>query len=297
MQINVHIRVDELKDEMYLLSGIEVAVARLDLLHPVVSGNKYFKLKYNIENAKTQNKTGIITFGGAYSNHLAATVFACKEAGLESVAVVRGEKTSELNHTLRFCKEMGMQLEFVNRNKYNNKELLYPFFQKKYESWYLVPEGGNNEAGEKGCSEILSHIDHSNLYTHIICDIGSGATFSGIVKSSQAHQKVIGIVVLKGAEVMDKIFVNNLAPRNNFQLIHDYHFNGYAKKNDELISFMNRFYLQHQIPTDFVYTGKLFYALHSLITKNYFPPGSKILCMHTGGLQGNLSLPPGTLVY
>lgn len=293
----IKIETEELKDELYQRHGLSVTIARLDKLHPVISGNKYFKLKYNIENAMAAGKKGIITFGGAYSNHLTATAFACTETGLLSIAVVRGEASPQLSHTLIYCKETGMVIEFVSRGEYNDKEKLYHLYQNKYRDYYLIPEGGDNGAGEKGCTEILSHIAGTAQYTHIICDIGTGTTFKGIVKSSAPQQTVIGIVVLKGAGDMNKTLAKELLPRKNFQLVHDYHFGGYAKKTGELIAFMNRFYQQHQIPTDFIYTGKLFYAINDLISKNYFHSGCKILCLHTGGLQGNLSLPEGLLNF
>ena len=297
MQINPAIKTAVLNSDLFSEKKLQVAVARMDWLHPVISGNKYFKLKYNIKNAIAANKTGIITFGGAYSNHLAATAFACNENGLQSTAVVRGEDSGNLSHTLLFCKETGMKLEFVSRTEYSNKEKLYSSFQLKYPCYFLVPEGGDNEAGVKGCTEILSNINNPQQYTHIICDVGTGATFKGIVKSSVPLQTITGIVVLKGAEAMNETFTKSLSTNSNFQLIHDYHFGGYAKRTDELITFMNRFYELHHIPSDFVYTGKLFFGLYDLIHKNFFPPGSKILCIHTGGLQGNLSLPKGLLNF
>jgi 1-aminocyclopropane-1-carboxylate deaminase/D-cysteine desulfhydrase-like pyridoxal-dependent ACC family enzyme len=293
MQLNTIIQTDVLKDERFEKKKLEVAVARLDLLHPVVSGNKYFKLKYNIQEALNNGKEGILTFGGAYSNHLAATAFACKEAGLSSWAVVRGESPAALSHTLIFCKEMGMHLSFVSRLDYSNKEKLYHEQQSNHSSLYLVPEGGDNEAGVRGCKEILSNIPQAQEYTHILCDIGTGTTFKGIAQSSGSHQTVVGIVILKGAIAMNKA----LTVTPNIHILHDYHLGGYAKKTDELIAFMNRFYRQHKIPSDFVYTGKLFWALEDLIDKNYFPTGSKILCMHTGGIQGNRSLPAGLLIF
>lgn len=297
MQISTAIETVNLTDELYDNKQLSVRVARLDKLHPIISGNKYFKLKYNIENAFAAGKKGILTFGGAYSNHLAATAFACKEAGLQSIAVIRGEAAPQLSHTLFFCAAMGMQLEFVSRTEYGDKEKSYQYYQNKYLNYYLVPEGGDNEAGQKGCTEILSSIENTHQYSHIVCDIGTGTTFKGIVKSSSPQQTIIGIVVLKGAEAMNKTLADELVPNKNFQLIHDYHFGGYAKKTEELIHFMNQFYLQHQLPTDFIYTGKQFYAVNDLINKNFFPAGSNILCLHTGGLQGNLSLTPGTLIF
>ncbi|MBI2730762.1 MAG: pyridoxal-phosphate dependent enzyme [Sphingobacteriales bacterium] len=293
MQINTAIETQQLKDELYEKNNLTVSAARLDKLHPIVSGNKFFKLKYNIENALFENSEGIITFGGAYSNHLAATAFACHEAGIRSIAILRGEESVTQSHTLVFCKQMGMQLEFVNRTDYRNKEKLYQHYRNRFPSFYIIPEGGDNEAGEKGCSEIITNIEASHQYTHIVCDVGTGTTFKGMAKSIGSNQMLLGIVVLKGAEEMNPF----LAASKNTVLIHDYHFGGYAKKTKELIAFMNQFYRQHHVPTDFVYTGKLFFALNDLITKKYFNNNSKILCIHTGGLQGNLSLPPGTLNF
>jgi 1-aminocyclopropane-1-carboxylate deaminase len=216
MKINPAISTIPLNSSLYSEKKLEVDVARLDLLHPVVSGNKYFKLKHNIEKALNENASGIITFGGAYSNHLAATAFACREAKLKSIAVVRGEEAPSLSHTLIFCKEMGMQLQFVSRDDYSNKEKLYHLYQKNYPDFYLVPEGGDNEAGEKGCTEILNTISNATQYTHIICAIGTGTTFKGIAKSAEPNQKIMGIVVLKGAEEM-----NNHLSSGNALLIHD----------------------------------------------------------------------------
>lgn len=297
MQINTHIRTDILKDIFYNKKKVELHIARLDLLHPIVSGNKYFKLKYNIENTLTAHKKGIVTFGGAFSNHLAATAYACNKAGLKSLAIVRGEKAHSLSHTLNFCKENGMELQFVSREAYSNKEVLYRHFNTEFPDYYLVPEGGDNEAGEKGCGEILSSIDNASQYSHIICAIGTGTTFKGLVKSTHPQQTIVGIVVLKGADKMEETLTQQLSPQKNFDLIHNYHFGGYAKKTNELLAFMSRFYQQHLIPSDFVYTGKLFFAADNLIQRDYFPGGSKLLCIHSGGLQGNLSLAPGLLNF
>lgn len=293
----MEIQVDEITDPFCQSKKVSLHVARLDALHPVISGNKYFKLKYNIVQAVNERKKGIVSFGGAYSNHLAAAAYACKEAGLKSYAIVRGENTNHLSHTLKFCREQGMQMEFINRQAYKNKEALYQYYQQKLNDYYLVPEGGDNQNGEKGCTEILPQINDSYKYTHIVCAIGTGTTLRGLVKSSLPHQKIIGIVVLKGAEDMNNSIAANLTAYQNFELNHQYHFGGYAKKNNALIKFMNHFYTQHKIPTDFVYTGKLLYAVNDLISKNYFPWESSILCIHSGGLQGNLSLPAETLLF
>jgi 1-aminocyclopropane-1-carboxylate deaminase len=255
---------------------------RLDLLHPEVSGNKWFKLKYNLAAA---GKRTILTFGGAYSNHIAATAAACKLAGLQAIGIIRGEKPATLSHTLQQAIADGMQLEFISREAYRQKDTT------NYPDAYIIPEGGNNEAGARGCREILSLADTSS-FTHILCATGTGTTLAGLISSALPHQQVLGYVVLKGAEYL-KEQVALLTQGTNWQLVHNYHGGGYARTSPELISFINNFYRETQIPLDVVYTGKLVWGF----SQSHFPPGSKILLIHTGGLQGNLSLTPGILTF
>jgi 1-aminocyclopropane-1-carboxylate deaminase len=270
----------------WLPDNIQAAMLRLDLLHPEVSGNKWFKLKYNLEAAG--NRT-ILTFGGAYSNHIAATAAACKLAGLPAVGIIRGEKPATLSHTLQQAIADGMQLEFISREAYRQKDTTN--WNVRYPDAYIVPEGGNNEAGARGCRDILSLADTSS-FTHILCAVGTGTTLAGLISSALPHQQVQGYVVLKGAEYL-KEQVAQLTQGTNWQLVHDYHGGGYAKTTPELISFINNFYRETQIPLDVVYTGKLVRGF----SQSHFPPGSKILLIHTGGLQGNLSLTPGILTF
>jgi 1-aminocyclopropane-1-carboxylate deaminase len=263
----------------WLPANIQAAMLRLDLLHPEISGNKWFKLKYNLEAA---GKRPVVTFGGAYSNHIAATAAACALMEIPCTGIIRGERPAVLSHTLQNAAAKGMQLEFVSREAYRNKDTT------SYPDAYIIPEGGNNEAGIRGCQEILTLADTSQ-FTHILCACGTGTTLSGLISSALPHQQVLGYVVLKGAAYLQ----DELPKSNNWRLIHDYHGGGYAKTSPALISFINQFYQETQIPLDVVYTGKLVYGF----SQSVFPPGSKILLIHTGGLQGNLSLSPNVLDF
>lgn len=266
---------------------ITLHIKREDLIHPFISGNKFRKLKYNLLQAKAEGKTKLLTFGGAFSNHIAAVAYAGKENNLETIGIIRGDelesKISE-NPTLTFAQNCGMKFEFVTREAYRTKE--FPSFIEKLEEqhhdFYLVPEGGTNTLAVKGCEEILTPEDTE--FTHISCAIGTGGTISGLINSAKPNQKIIGFPALKGDFLSDDIrkFVSN----SNWELQLDYHFGGYAKINSALISFINDFYKQTNIPLDPIYTGKMMFGIVDLINKGYFPKGAKILAIHTGGLQG-----------
>ena len=270
-----------------LPKGITLEIKREDLLHPFVSGNKFRKLKYNILQAKAENQTVLLTFGGAFSNHIAAVAYAGKEQGFETIGVIRGDelrdKISE-NPTLSFAQECGMRFEFVTREAYRHKTetAFIEQLQVKFGSFYLVPEGGTNDLAVKGCEEILTEFD---AHFDFVCSaVGTGGTISGLINSALPHQKVLGFPALKGDFLQNEIhkFVNN----KNWELITDYHFGGYGKVTTEFIEWMNWFYAQTGIPLDPIYTGKMVFGVMDLIQRNYFPPKSKILMIHTGGLQG-----------
>jgi 1-aminocyclopropane-1-carboxylate deaminase len=268
-------------------TNITLCIKREDLLHPFVSGNKFRKLKYNIAEAKKQNQSQLITFGGAFSNHIAATAFACHEARMKSIGIIRGDELFDKivdNPTLQFAKKYGMQFEFVSREIYQNKEELafLSNLKSKYGNHYLLSEGGTNELAVRGCEEILTQEDEE--FDYICCAIGTGGTISGIINSTKPYQQVIGFPALKGDFLSKEI--SKFAHNTNWKLITDYHFGGYAKVTPELIAFINQFYSDNKIPLDPVYTSKMAYGVLDLITKNYFPNNSKILMIHTGGLQG-----------
>lgn len=268
-------------------NAISVQIKREDLIHPFVSGNKFRKLKYNLLQAKTENHDTLLTFGGAFSNHIAAVAFAGKEKGFKTIGIIRGDelagKVAE-NPTLSFAQNCGMQLEFISREEYRLKSEVsfIENLKQKFGSLYLIPEGGTNDLAIKGCQEILTPEDAD--FDYICCSIGTGGTISGIINSVLPHQKVLGFPALKGDFLKEEIC--NFVQNENWELITDYHFGGYGKVNEALIQFINQFYTENQIPLDPIYTGKMVFGVIDLIQKNYFPAKSKILLIHTGGIQG-----------
>lgn len=268
-------------------NSISMYMKREDLIHPIVSGNKFRKLKYNLIQAKIENQDTLLTFGGAFSNHIAAVAFAGKEQNFKTIGIIRGEELRNKifeNPTLQFAQDCGMQLEFVTREAYRQKTELgfLENLSAKFGAFYLIPEGGTNELAIKGCEEILSDEDAS--FDYICCSIGTGGTITGIINSLLPHQKVLGFPALKGEFLEDEIRI--FAQNENWDVITDYHFGGYGKVSLELIAFMNQFYKESQIPLDPIYTAKMVYGVMNLIEKNYFPKKSKILLIHTGGIQG-----------
>lgn len=264
-----------------------LSIKREDLLHPYISGNKFRKLKYNIEEVKRLNKNTLLTFGGAYSNHILAVAAVGKEYGFKTIGIIRGEElvnNIENNPTLSKAKEFGMEFDFISRDNYRNKndENFIATLKLKFGDFYLLPEGGTNLLAIKGCEEIVTSED--DAFDYICCAVGTGGTISGVINCSKHCQKVLGFPALKGDFLQEDI--RKFANKENWELINDYHFGGYAKTTNELIDFMNEFYTQYQIPLDPIYTGKMVFGVFDLIKKNYFPENVKILILHTGGLQG-----------
>lgn len=260
---------------------------REDLVHPFVSGNKFRKLKYNLLQAKKENKETLLTFGGAFSNHIAATAYAGKEQGFKTIGIIRGDELRDkisVNPTLKFAQECGMLFKFITREDYRHKTEIgfIENLKQEFGDFYLVPEGGTNKLAIKGCEEILTTEDAE--FDFVCCAVGTGGTISGIINSLLPHQKVLGFPAMKGDFLKEEI--RKFARKENWELIMDYHFGGYGKVNPELIDFINQFYLENQIPLDPIYTGKMFFGVMDLVEKNYFPENSKILLIHTGGLQG-----------
>jgi 1-aminocyclopropane-1-carboxylate deaminase len=265
-----------------------VEVLRLDLLHNIISGNKFFKLRFFIDEALKCNKT-ITTFGGAFSNHIVATAYACKINKIPCKGIIRGEKPLNLSITLQHAIDYGMKLEFVNRKFYKQISTNYHNLNNEL----VIPEGGFGELGFKGAATINDLFD--NKYNAIITAVGTGTTIAGL--SANPIPEIIGINVLKGNAEDTIQNIKKLHSSANINLLTDYHFGGYAKKNNQLLQFMNWLYKTENLPSDFVYTGKMFYGLYQLIHSNYFKPQAKILAIHTGGLQGNLSLEEGSLIF
>ncbi|WP_460219858.1 1-aminocyclopropane-1-carboxylate deaminase/D-cysteine desulfhydrase [Psychroserpens sp. MEBiC05023] len=275
------------KDQRNLSVDNQVDIKPEYLMHDYISGNKYRKLKYNLLEARNQGKNTLLTFGGAFSNHIAAVASVGIEYGFETIGVIRGEELISKIHdnpTLRFAQQCGMRLKFISRTLFKQKQK--PFFVKglgnEFGDFYIIPEGGTNTLAVKGCTEILSEAD--SKYDFICCSVGTGGTISGLINAALPHQKIIGFPALKGDFLKEEIA--KFATLKNWELVTDYHFGGYAKINEELIRFMNQFKRKHNIPLDPIYTGKMMFGIYDLIVKSYFPKHSKILAIHTGGLQG-----------
>ncbi|MBX2924264.1 MAG: pyridoxal-phosphate dependent enzyme [Chitinophagaceae bacterium] len=299
--IQVHaVTTDAISDLLLTQKQIRLSVLRLDKIHPVISGNKWFKLIYYLTDARSKDRNTILTFGGAYSNHIAATAFAAKLYGFQSIGLIRGEMPETWSHTLQEAQSNGMSLHFLSRANYNLYKRNGPVseLKERFGNAYIIPEGGMGHLGVKGAAEIVRSEDISN-YSHIISAVGTGTTIAGLLNKTTVSQQIVGISSMKNNNSLfseiELLFNRSLPGR--FHLVNDYHFGGYAKYTDALIQWMNHFYKMHHIPLDFVYTGKMMYGIFDLAGKDFFPPGSHILAVHTGGLQGNHSLPPGMLGY
>jgi 1-aminocyclopropane-1-carboxylate deaminase len=267
--------------------NIKLCILREDLNHPEISGNKFRKLKYNLIEAKELGFKKILTFGGAFSNHIAATSAAGKIHGFETVGIIRGEELEnkiDENSTLRFAKKCGMKFHFISREEYRQKDDVdfLEKLQKQFPDTYIIPEGGTNNLAIKGCKEIL----HENCFNfdYIATAIGTGGTIAGVIESSQSHQTILGFPSLKGDFIVNDI--RNLTEKENFTIFNQFHFGGYGKVNEELITFVNDFKRINQIQLDPIYTGKMVFGIMELIKNNYFEENSTILMIHTGGLQG-----------
>lgn len=268
-------------------TSIKITIKREDLIHPFISGNKYRKLKYNIKTAKSINSKSLLTFGGAFSNHIAAVAYAGKESNFNTIGIIRGDELKlkdELNPTLKFAQTFGMRFKFVSREAYRKKtnSAFLDNLRDEFGDFYLLPEGGTNDLAVKGCEEILNGEDFN--FDYICCAVGTGGTISGLINASKVHQEVLGFPALKGDFLQEDI--RKFAKQENWKLITNYHFGGYGKIKPELIAFINRFKNDYNILLDPIYTGKMMYGLFDLIEKGFFPTESKILAIHTGGLQG-----------
>jgi len=269
--------------------GIHLYLLREDLIHPEISGNKWRKLKYNLVEAKKQKMNRLLTFGGAYSNHIAATAALGKEAGLATIGIIRGEEVLPLNPTLQLAQKNGMQFKYVSRKQYKDKsdKTFIEDLKSEFGDFYFIPV--------KGCSEILSNIDIH--FDTVCCACGTGGTLSGLIASADQDKEVLGFPALKGGDFLrndinrlldEYIQITNRTVRNDsWELVTTYHFGGYAKVKAELISFMKTFKEKHKVTLDFVYTGKMLFGIYDLITTTNQLDGKTIIAIHTGGIQGN----------
>ncbi|MHA6250187.1 1-aminocyclopropane-1-carboxylate deaminase/D-cysteine desulfhydrase [Pontibacter sp. CAU 1760] len=282
----------QLQDSLLDEQELTLYIKREDLLHPTISGNKWRKLKYNLQEATRQVHHTLLTFGGAYSNHIAATAAAGQEFGFGTVGIIRGEEHLPLNPTLQFAVSCGMQLQYISREQYRRKDEL-AFLQKlskQYKQPYILPEGGTNSLAVKGCIEIVQDIAVD--YDYICCAAGTGGTAAGFIAGLKGEKQVLIFPALKGGDFLKKdieqlVYTYCGQEFGNWSLITGYHFGGYAKVKPELLAFMQAFQEQHDIPLEPIYTGKMLFGLFDLIGQGYFPKGSRIVAIHTGGLQGN----------
>jgi 1-aminocyclopropane-1-carboxylate deaminase len=288
------ITTDPLLLPLYREKDITVSVLRLDKIHPIVSGNKFFKLQPYLQEAKELGKKTIITYGGAWSNHIVATAAACRLHQLHAIGIIRGEETAPPSATLQQAAELGMELVFMARDIFR-QEKRNPVPDNKDN--YYIPEGGYGIAGAAGAAAITDYCDKKE-YTHFCCAAGTGTMTAGLLLRAMPEQTIIAISALKNNTALEND-IRQLTPGApaSLSIFHTYHFGGYAKHKPELLTFINSFYKLTGIPTDFVYTGKLFFGLHDLIASDYFLPGSRLLVIHSGGLQGNRSLKKGTLIF
>lgn len=274
-------------------SQVVLDIKRLDQIHPYVSGNKFFKLKYNLQEAIKLNKQTVITFGGAYSNHIIATAFAAQQYGLNSIGIIRGDELAHKprNATLSQAETFDMQLHFIDRASYKQRHD-YHFLeqlQQQYPHSYIIPEGGTNPLAVQGCQEILT-ADEKAYYDIICVAVGTGGTIAGLIESTTSATQILGFTVLNGDFLQHDI--QQLTKQTHWYLCNNYTFGGYAKTTDTLIDFIKNFEKKYHIPIEPIYTGKMMYGLFDLIAQDYFPQNCKILAIHSGGLQAKLSLMP-----
>ena len=281
----------KIEDKQIKTFGVELFIKREDLTDQYISGNKYRKLKYNLIYARENNYKTLLTFGGAYSNHIHAVAYAGHKFGFKTIGVIRGDEIHPLNPTLKDASAFGMIFKYISRTEYRNKYDINVIkeLEKQFGEFYLIPEGGSNAFAVKGCTEIL--YEDEKTFDHICCACGTGGTIAGLISSLKGSKRVWGFPVLKNggflkSDISRLIYDYNSSVYDNWKLILDYHFGGYAKHTAELIYFINKFKKLHQIQLDPIYTGKLLFGIYDKISAGFFNPKDRILAIHTGGLQG-----------
>lgn len=275
----------EITDPIVEKAGVRLLIKREDLNHPLISGNKWWKLKHNLAEAQTQNKKTLLTFGGAYSNHIYATAAAAAELGFKLIGIIRGEETLPLNSTLSFAKQQGMSLHYVSRELYRSKtsSQFMDTLEQQFGDFYVIPEGGTNVLAVKGATEFAQTLNTD--FDYVCCPVGTGGTLAGLIEGLP-EKKVIGFSALKGGEFLVDDIRALTSGTGNWDVMTDYHFGGYGKTNSALEQFIRTFEANHAIPLDQVYTGKMMAGIYDLVQKGHFVKGNTILAIHTGGLQG-----------
>lgn len=292
-----NIPLTEIFDTTLESKNTRLFILREDLTHPEISGNKWRKLKYNIQEAQHNNFDTLLTFGGAYSNHIAATAAAGKYYGIKTIGIIRGEEILPLNPTLQLARDNGMIFKYVSREEYRKKNTsdLIKLLRREYGNFYMVPEGGSNAFAVKGCTEIINNINTN--FDVICCACGTGGTIAGIIASLDNSKEVIGFPALKGGDFLKNdiqqllnehsIVFKQKVENNNWKLNTDYYFGGYAKVKPELVQFIQEFNKKHNIPLDLIYTGKMVFGLFDMMKNSNQFDNKTIIVVHTGGLQGN----------
>lgn len=281
----------QVHDNLIEAQGVELYIKREDQSNQFISGNKYRKLKYNLINAADNGFDTLLTFGGAYSNHIHAVAYAGFKFGFKTIGIIRGEENKPLNPTLKDAASFGMDFHYISREDYRRKSKV-DFINRlteQFGAFYLIPEGGSNSLAVKGCTEIIS--EDVRRFDHICCACGTGGTIAGIISGLDGENHIWGFPALKNGEFLNKEITDlihsfNSKTYKNWNLITDFHFGGYAKYTYDLVAFINKFTKKHEIQLDPVYTGKMLYGVIESIKQGFFKRGEKILAIHTGGLQG-----------
>jgi 1-aminocyclopropane-1-carboxylate deaminase len=280
--------VQEIHDPVFDRAGVQVLVKREDLNHPYVSGNKWWKLKYNLLEAQRLGKNTLLTFGGAYSNHLYAIAAAASELGMESIGIIRGEETLPLNPTLAFAKSRGMHLHYVSRAAYRKKQEteFIDQLQARFGDFYLIPEGGTNELAIQGVAEFARMLNQEYLFDYLCCAVGTGGTLAGLIRGLPARKKIHGVAVLKGADFLRSEIEKWVGQSHtNWQLHTGYHFGGYAKITPALKELIKKMKEENNLPLEHVYSAKALAGITQLVENGCFARGSRLLFIHTGGMR------------
>ena len=271
--------------------SIQVSIKRDDLIHPIISGNKWRKLKYNLKEVKKRNLSGVVSFGGAYSNHIHALAYAAQQEELKCIGIIRGEQVYANNFTLSWARHWGMELKFVDRATYRTRyeNDFLEKLQQQYSDYYLVPEGGSNALAIPGMAEVIDELNQQTEFDTLITPVGSGGTLAGLISGDNNQHQLIGVAVLKQAEYLRQEIarlLSNTTKHTNWQLLTQYHDSGYGKFSQQNAKTIKNFIKETGIPFEPIYSGKMLAAFIDLVTKGYFPANHKIVLLHTGGIQG-----------
>ena len=277
--------IQEIQDSILANAEIRLFIKREDLNHPLISGNKWWKLKYNLEEATLQGNKTLLTLGGAFSNHIYATAAAADELQLESIGIIRGEETLPLNSTLRFAKSKGMKLHYISRETYRKKsdEYFIKLLHDQFGDFYLIPEGGSNELAVKGVEEFIQMLDVN--FEYLCCPVGTGGTLAGVIRGLRGEKKILGFSALKDGAFLNDVVRKLGSTYTNWEILTEYHFGGYAKSTPALLEFIDDFKTHQSIPLEFIYTGKMIYGIFDLARNGFFEKGSTLLAIHTGGVH------------